>query len=44
MSERKVVGKWERNKPRTVRFGPPRDDRTTLCLADMCRDIMLNVL
>ena len=44
MSERKVVGKWERNKPRTVRFGPPGDDRTTLCLADMCRDIMLNVL
>ncbi len=44
MAERKVLGKFERGKPRTVRFGPPGDDRTTLCVADVLRDILTGVL
>ncbi len=44
MAERKVVGKFEPGKPRTVRFGPPGDERTTVCVADILRDILLGVL
>ena len=44
MSERKVLGKYKRNEPRTVRFGPPDDDRTTICISDVLRDIMLSVI
>ena len=44
MSERKVQGKYVRNEPRTVRFGPACDERTTVCLSDVLRDIMLQVL
>ncbi len=44
MPERKVLGKFVRNEPRTVRFGGPDSDRTTLCAADMLRDILANVL
>lgn len=41
MAERKVIGrnyvKWE---PRTVRFGGPKSERTTVCIADVLRDIL----
>jgi len=44
MAERKVLGKFKRGQPRTVRFGPFGDDRTTVCVADVLRDILTGVL
>ena len=41
MAERKLLGRlYTRGEPRAVRFGGPQSTRTTLCIADMLRDIL----